>query len=392
MIKDKHMQGSEQLTVDELNSVTSHYVQTLAGKAGGGGKEPGLIVSHGDVRAIRHYVSSALELPQGLDQVREWLGYDVADIAGLEPVDLQSLYQAIHCHAQEWAHLEIGIKDVGTDLVYFSDALRSSGETLVSFVEGLEGYRTAVGVMGDLETDIVAQIPAVEWTARDRNRKATLDALLEDLRIVVRDCSRSTAVVNASLGTFKQELKTRIGPSLGLKLTLIRRNNRDLRLADLTAELDDLNKDIHAQSDSFEDFLQRQWCLASFVQELAFPDGQAPQLTRLESLLARKRQLIAQIRQEHALLASLAHLQTLLQDLRVRVDAASLGASNLESLWILIQTYIDGSAGRLQNMNDATFLVVFVARLRSMILSWSEIKGHSRDLLIAFNNAIAQVH
>jgi hypothetical protein len=85
-------------------------------------------------------------------------------------------------------------------------------------------------------------------------------------------------------------------------------------------------------------------------------------------------------------------LQTLLQDLRVRVDAASLGASNLESLWILIQTYIDGSAGRLQNMNDATFLVVFVARLRSMILSWSEIKGHSRDLLIAFNNAIAQVH
>jgi hypothetical protein len=384
------MQASEELPIEKLNDVTTHFVQALAGHSGGG-REPGLIVSHTDVRTIRRYVASALELPSGLDEVRQVLGYDMADIAGLEPIDIRDLYQTVQCHAQGWSDLETGIKDVGTDLVYFSDALRSSGETLITFVEGLEGYRNAVGVLGDLTPEVMAHLPVVEWTVRDRNRKATLDALLDDLRIIIEDCSRSTAHLNARLSAFKRELKTRIGPSLGLKLTLIRRNDRDLRLADLNAELDELNRAIQMQSDSFEDFLQRHWCLASFAQALVFPDGQAPLQTRLEMLMARKRELIASIRQDHALLASLANLQTMVQELRIRVDAAASGASNLESMWILIQTYIDGSARRLHNMTDATFLVVFVARLRSMIFSWGEIKQHSQDLLTAFNNAIAQV-
>ena len=384
------MQASEDLPIDKLNDVTTHYVQALAGRTGGG-REPGLIVSETDVWTIRRYVASALELPSGLDEVRQVLGYEVADIAGLEPADFQDLYQAVQCHARAWPGLETGIKHVGTDLVYFSDALRSSGETLITFVEGLEGYRNAIGVLGDLTSGTTEHQPVLEWTVRDRNRKATLDALLDDLRSIIADCSRSTAHVNAGLSAFKRELKTRIGPSLGLKLTLIRRNNRDLRLADLNTELEALNREIQAQSDSFEDFLQRQWCLASFAHGLVFPDGQAPQQTRLELLMAQKRELVTRIRQDHALLASLAQLQTMVQELRIRVDAAASGASNLESMWILIQTYIDGSARRLHNMTDATFLVVFVARLRSMILSWSQIKQHSQDLLTAFNNAIAQV-
>lgn len=385
------MQANEEIPIETLNDVTTGYVQTMAGLSERGGREPGLIVSHTDVRTIRRYVASALELPSGLDQVRQVLGYDVADIAGLEPIDIHDLYQAMQCHAQEWSGLETGIKDVGTDLVYFSDALKSSGETLITFVEGLEGYRNAIGMLGDLTPEVMTHLPLVEWTARDRNRKATLDALVEDLRIIIEDCSRSTAHVNAGLSAFKHELKTRIGPSLGLKLTLIRRSNRDLRVAQLSAELDEINREIQAQSDSFEDYLQQQWCLASFAQTLVFPDGQAPQQTRLELLIARKRELVTRIREDHALLASLAQLQTVVQELRVRVDAAAFGASNLESMWILIQTYIDGSARRLHNMTDATFLVVFVARLRSMILSWSEIKRHSQSLLTAFNDAISQV-
>lgn len=384
------MQASEKKGVITGSDVPTRYVQALAGKTESAPGEAGLIVSHSDLRAIRRYVASALELPQGLAQVRQWLGYEVADIAGLEPSDFDDLHHAVRCHARSWAGLETNIKDVGTDLVYFSDALRSSGETLIHFVEGLEGYRNAVGMIGDLPPEAVAHLPSVDWSARDKNRKPTLDALVEDLRIVITDSSRSAAAVNTGLSAFKQELHSHIGPCLGLKMTLIRRNNRDLRLAELNAELDELNREIQTQSDSFEDFLQQHMSLASFAQALLLPEQPAPQVTRLEMLMARKRRLVAQLRQDHALLASLAHLQTILQDMRVRVDAAAVGASNLESLWILIKTYIDGSARRLHNMTDATFLVVFVARLRSMILSWSEIKAHSHGLLVAFNNAIAQ--
>jgi hypothetical protein len=385
------MQEHDATTIDHLNSVTTQYVQALAGHSGESGRTSGLIVSPADVQAVRSYVAWALELPSGLDQIRQLLGYEEADIAGLEPLDIQSLYQMVQCHAGTWSGLETGIKGVGTDLVYFSDALKHSGETLISFVEGLEGFRNAVGVTGDLTLETVERIPSLELTARDRSRGATLEALVEDLRIVIADCSRGTAKVNADLSAFKRELKTRISPGLGLKMTLIRRNSKDLKLAQLNAELDALNGEIQNRSDSFEDFLQQQWALVSFTQALFVPEAPAPLRTDLESLLSRKRAVVAQIRQHHALLASLAELQTTLQDLRVIVDAAALAASNLENLWILVQTYIDGSAKRLRNMADTTFLVVFVARLRSMILAWADVKRLSADMLVAFDSAITQV-
>jgi hypothetical protein len=385
------MQEHDATTIDHLNSVTTQYVQALAGHSGESGRAAGLIVSPADVQAVRSYVAWALELPSGLDQIRQLLGYEEADIAGLEPLDIQSLYQMVQCHAGTWSGLEIGIKGVGTDLVYFSDALKHSGETLISFVEGLEGFRNAVGVTGDLTPETVERIPSLELTVRDRSRGATLEALVEDLRIVIADCSRGTAKVNADLSAFKRELKTRISPGLGLKMTLIRRNSKDLKLAQLNAELDALNGEIQNRSDSFEDFLQQQWALVSFTQALFVPEAPAPLRTDLESLLSRKRAVVAQIRQHHALLASLAELQTTLQDLRVIVDAAALAASNLENLWILVQTYIDGSAKRLRDMADTTFLVVFVARLRSMILAWADVKRLSADMLVAFDSAISQV-
>lgn len=386
------MQEVEGLTVERLNNVATQYVKALAGNGSDEERDPRLIVSPSDIRAVRRYVNWALELPSGLEQTRHLLGYETADIAGLEPVDIQSLYQTVKDHAQRWFVLETGIKDVGTDLVYFSDALKNSGETLITFAEGLEGYRSAIGTLGDVAPDAFPEMPAIGLSDRDRSRAATLDALVQDLRIVIDDCSRSTATVNADLAAFKQELKSRISPSLGLKLTLIRRSNKDVRLADLNAELEVLDHEIEARSDSFQDFLEQQWALASFAQALFIPDAPAPHLTGLELLLRRKRALVAEIRQHSALLASLAQLQTILQDLRVRVDAAAMGASNLESLWILVHTYISGSARRLQNMHDATFLVVFVARLRSMIAAWSEVKQYSGRLLAAFDNAVSEIY
>lgn len=384
------MQKIENLSVERLNDFATRYVKALAGQDDST-REPGLIVSAGDVRAVRRYVGWALELPSELDQIRQLLGYEAANITGLEPTDIQSLYQAVKAHAQSWSALEAGIKTAGTDLVYFSDALKYSGETLITFAEGLEGYRNAVGVIGDLTPETLSRIPVTGLTDRDRRRTPTLDALVEDLRIVIADCSRSTTTVNADLSAFKRELRSRISPSLGLKTTLIRRSHKDMKLAELNAELETLDHEIRVRSDSFEDFLERQWALASFAQALFVPDAPAPHLTSLESLLDRKRALVREIRKHSALLASLAELDTVLQDLRIRVDAAGVGASNLESLWILVQTYIDGSAKRLQNMNDATFLVVFVSRLKSMIAAWAEVRRYSSNLLAAFENAVSEV-
>jgi hypothetical protein len=384
------MLSHDELTVERLNQISTHYINTRTRRETSAGSGPGLIVTDADLRAIKRYVASALELPCELEQVKTFLGYEVADVAGLEPTEMQSLHQSVRRHAHSWPELENGMKTVGSDLVVFSDALKSSGQTLITFIEGLEGFQSAIGVIGDVDALDMASYPPMELTARDRSRAPTLLALVEDLRIVIRECSRTTTQVSSGISSFKTELKTRIAPAVGLTLTLMRRHRKDSALAELNQELDELNRQIQQQTDSFEDFLERQWSLLSFAGSLFIPGAEASPQTQLEALLARKREVQNQIRHNHALIAALLSLQTDVQDLGVRMSAAASGASNLESLWILVLAYIDNSARRLGNMNDAVYLVVFVARLKAMIQCWAEIRKHSQDLLTAFNHAVAE--
>jgi len=385
------MQPGDELTVEQLNEISTHYINTRTRRHVGAGQTPGLIVTDTDVRAIKRYVASAMELPYELAQVKKFLGYEVAGVAGLEPTEMQDLHQSVQRHAHGWPGIENGMKTVGSDLVVFSDALKSSGQTLIAFIEGLEGFKSAIGVVGDVDALDMASYPRMELTARDKSRTPTLLALVEDLRIVIRECSRTTTQVSSDITSFKTELKTRIAPAVGLTLTLMRRHRKDSALIELNQELDELNRQIRQQADSFEDFLERQWSLLSFAGGLFIPDAEPSPQTQLEVLLARKREVQNQIRHSHAVIAALFSLQTDVQDLGVRMSAAASGASNLESLWILLLAYIDNSARRLGNMNDAVYLVVFVARLKAMIQCWAEIRKHSQDLLTAFNQAVAEV-
>jgi hypothetical protein len=379
------------MTVENINEISTHYINVRSRRHTGAVREPGLIVTDTDVRVIKHYVASALELPSELSQVESFLGYEVAGIPGLEPAELQSLHKKVKLHANAWPDIEKGMKHVGSDLVVFSEALKSSGETLITFIEGLEGFKNAIGVVGEISATDMASYPPIEMTARDRNRAPTLLALVEDMRIVIRECSRSTTQVSTSITGFKTELKTRIAPAVGLTLTLMQRHRKDYALAELNAELDELNRKIKLQTASFEDFLERQWSLALFVDSVFTPGAEGSPQTQLEVLLARKRDVQARIRNHHAVIAALVSLQTNIQDLGIRVSAAASGASNLESLWILVLAYIDSSARRLSNMDNAVYLVIFVARLRAMILCWAEIKKNSQDLLTAFNHSVTQV-
>ncbi|WP_426119809.1 alpha-xenorhabdolysin family binary toxin subunit A [Pseudomonas sp. DSP3-2-2] len=381
----------DEFTVERLNEISTHYINTRARRETSAGRAPGLLVTDTDVRAIKRYVASALELPCELAQVKTFLGYEVAGVAGLEPTEMQSLHQSVKRHAHGWPDIESGMKTVGSDLVVFSDALKSSGQTLITFIEGLEGFQSAIGVVGDVDAVDIANYPRMDLTARDKSRAPTLLALVEDMRIVIRDCSRTTTQVSTGISSFKTELKTRIAPAVGLTLTLMQRHRKDSALIELNLELDDLNRQIQQQADSFEDFLERQWSLLLFAGSLFIPGAEASPQTQLEALLARKREVQNEIRHNHALIAALLSLQTDVQDLGVRMSAAASGASNLESLWIQVLAYVDGSARRLSHMDDAVYLVVFVARLRAMIQCWIEIRKHSQDLLSAFDNAVAEV-
>lgn len=383
------MQGSQQITVGRLNEVSRNYVRALGGQPDKA-REPGLIVSGRDVVAIKRYVATALELPGELEQIKHLLRYEVADVPGLEPAEMQDFYKGIKLHASEWPSIETGMKTVGVDLVVFSDALKDSGETLIRFIEGLDGFKSAIGVIGDIPADDLQHYPTIGLTERDRVRGPILMALLGNMRSDIHECGRNAGQVRSNISAFKDVLKGNIGPMLGLKLALLQRNGKPESLARLEAELDAVNQEIQRHTEIFEGVLDDQYGLFAFVEAMFADEAVPSPRAQLQQLFARKRQLAAQIRHNHALQASLLSLQTDLQDLGLRVSAAASSASNLESLWMLILGYVDASAKRLSNLNDAVFLVVFVARLRSMITCWTEIKSNSQSLLTAFNNAIEE--
>lgn len=383
------MQGSQEITVHRLNEISRDYVQALGGQSTIS-REPGLIVSGRDIVSIKRYVASAHELPDELEQVKQLLRYEVADVPGLEPVDIRDFYKDVKLHAREWPSIETGMKAVGVDLVVFSDVLKDSGETLIRFIEGLDGFKSAVGVIGDIGPDDLAHYPAVELSDRDRGRGRTLMALIDNMRSDILECKRNAGQVRRSISTFKDGLKGTIGPTLGLKLALLQRSGKPESLARLEAELETLNQDIQRHTERFEGVLDDQSGLFAFIEAMFADENEPSPRAQLEQLLARKRTLAAQVRHNHALQASLLDLQADVQDMWLKVSAAASSASNLESLWMLILGYVDASAKRLNNLNDAVFMVVFVARLRSMITCWTEIKGHSQDLLTAFNSATAE--
>lgn len=383
------MHEKQEITIGRLNEVSRNYIQALGGQVDKV-REPGLIVSGRDVVAIKRYVTTALELPCELEQIKQLLRYEVADVPGLEPADMQDFYQDVKLHAREWPSIETAMKTVGVDLVVFSDTLKDSGETLIRFIEGLDGFKSAIGVIGDITTDGLEHYPLIELTDRDKGRGPTLMALLENVRSDIHECGQNARQVRSNITAFKNGLKGNIGPTLGLKLALLQRNGKPESLTSLESELDAVNQDIQQHTEIFEGVLDDQYGVFAFIEAMLADDAAPSPRARLQQLFVRKRRLAAQIRHNHALQASLLNLQTDLQDLGLRVSAAASSASNLESLWMLILGYVDASAKRLSHLNDAVFLVVFVARLRSMITCWTEIKGNSQDLLTAFNNAIAE--
>ncbi|WP_219064309.1 alpha-xenorhabdolysin family binary toxin subunit A [Pseudomonas sp. UMAB-08] len=359
-------------------------------------RSPGLLVTNEDVRRIKRYVESGLELPAELAQVQQLLGYEKIDIPGLEPSDMQVIYQGIKKHAESWSTIETGMKTVGASLIVFSEDLESSGGAITAFVKGLEGYKSATGMVGDLTPEEINKLPEVSLGEGDKKKMPTLLALVSDLRTALQHHSKTTSDVNVKISDFKDILKDVIAPAVGLKIALCASNGNDKEIARLTAEVDIINTQIAEKLATYESYSTYKWLGAWWgpiglaISASIYGAKAAATLTEKDQLITQKQALEQQISARNGLLSSLIGFETSLQDLKIRIEGASGSASNLESMWGLVQGYIDSSYRKLEGITDATYLVIFVTRLESIISSWVSIRKQAQDLLTAFNNVTAE--
>jgi hypothetical protein len=388
--------NTAEVSAEEAEAVSTRFMMAASGSHSDVVRSPGLLVTNEDVRRIKRYVEKGLGLPAELAQVEQLLGYKKIDIPGLEPRDMQVLYQDIKEHAETWSTIETGMKTVGTSLVVFSEDLESSGGAITAFVKGLESYQSTLGKVGDLTPEEIDKLPEVSLGEGDKKKIPTLLALVDDLRTTLDHHSKTATDLNSKISDFKDMLKDRIAPVVGLKIELCASNVSDKNIARLTAEIDIINTLIAEKLATYESYSNYKWLgvwwgpVGLAISASIYGPKAAATAAEKNALIAQKQALEQQVSDHDTLLSSLISFETSLQDLKDRIDGASGSASNLESMWGLIQGYIDSSYRKLEGITDATYLVIFVTRLESIISSWISIRKQAQDLLTAFNNVTAE--
>jgi len=381
------------ITAEELNSLTSDFMGAVSGTLEGVEREQGLLVTNDDIRKIRRYVNAGLALPIEIDEIEQIHKYDQLNIVGLKSADMQKLYKSMRNHAETWSPLESNMKRVGSDLHVFADNFTSSSQSIINYLMTLPSYISGIGKIGSLSPEEIDNLPKIQLTGDEKRKIPALLGLVEELKAVITEHSASTQITKAQITEFKREISNSLKPALGLKIALCNSHNFDEKIKLFNQRIEILNQRINEKLAEIEEYSKSKWwgliggAVGFIIASTIYGDKANKARNELDLLTTERREIETKIATTNATLASLRAFETSLQDLHVRIEGAAGSSSNLESLWELIQAYIDSSSKRLDGVTNAMYLVSFVSRLTTMMDNWSAIKKQAGDLLTAFNNA-----
>lgn len=381
------------VTSSELSSLTSQFMGAVSATLDGVERDQGLLVTNEDIRKIKRYVNASLALPTETAKIEQLYNLDQLNIPGLMSADMLALYKLMKDHAGTWSPLELQMKTVGADLHVFADNFTSSSESIIDYLKSLPSYVSGVGKIGNLSPEEIDSLPEIQLTENERRKIPALLELVEELKTVITEHSQSTQNTKNSITEFKHGLTNVIKPEVGLKIALA--NSRDLGAETqlYNQRLDLINIRIAEKYAEIEQYSKSKWwgliggAVGFLITSSVFGSKAKQARTELDALTAERRDIENKVATTNELLARLLAYETNLQDLQIRIEGASGSASNLESLWELIQAYIDSSSKRLEGVSNAMYLVSFVSRLTTMVANWKSVKKQAGDLLTAFNNA-----
>ncbi|KPX39885.1 alpha-xenorhabdolysin family binary toxin subunit A [Pseudomonas syringae pv. tagetis] len=378
-------------TVEDVSRVSKDLMDALTRQGADVVRAPGLITND-DVRRIRRYVNTGLELPTTLEEVSQLTGGQDNGIPGLGAAAIAELYVAIQAHARSWSEVETAMQKVGSDLYVFSGNLITIATNVVDFIKGLESYQTLQ--VGDLSPSQIDEMPPVALMDQDSRKLPGLLSLVDELKVYIKEHSASTTRTRVGVTDFKRRLQENIAPGVALKIRLAGSVSGDEEIARLVADVDQLNRRINQKLAEYEEYSEYKWIgfwwgpVGGAVSLSIFGPKASMALAEKDHLIGEKRQIEQKIKQFNALLSDLLAFETSLQDLKARVSGAASGVSNIESLWVLLEELVDSSYDRIKNTNNALYLVSFVSRFQTLMSNWKEIQVQAFDLLTAFNNVL----
>jgi predicted nucleic acid-binding Zn-ribbon protein len=382
----------QNITAEQLNSLTSDFMGAVSGTLEGVEREKGLLITNDDIRKIKRYVNAGLKLPIEINEIEQIYKFDQVSITGLTSADMQILFLPMRSHAASWSPLESNMKKVGSDLHVFADNFTSNSQSIIKYLEGLPSYISGTGKVGDLSPEEIDNLPEIRLTEGEKQKIPALLELVEELKTVITEHSASTKTTKDQISEFKLEIDA-LKSKLGLKVALCNSHSFDKKIEQLNDDLKLHNDRIDQKLAEIGEYSKNKWwgviggVFGFLVSSTIYGAKANKARNELEQLTTKRREIESEIATTNTVLASLLAFETSLQDLHLRIEDAAGSSSNLESLWQLIQAYIESSSKRLDGITNAMYLVSFVSRLTTMMDNWSAIKKQAGDLLTAFNNA-----
>jgi len=380
------------ITAEQLNSLTSDFMGAVSGTLEGVEREKGLLVTNDDIKKIKRYVNAGLKLPIEINEIEQIYKFDQVNITGLTSADMQVLFLPMRSHAASWSPLESNMKKVGSDLHVFADNFTSNSQSIIKYLESLPSYISGTGKVGDLSPEEIDNLPEIQLTEGEKKKIPALLELVEELKTVITEHSASTKTTKDQISEFKLQIDA-LKSKLGLKVALCNSHNFDEKIKNLNDDLKLLNERIDQKLAEIGEYSKNKWLgviggvFGLLISSTIYGAKANKARNELEQLTTNRRKIESEIATTNTVLASLLAFETSLQDLLLRIEDAAGSSSNLESLWELIQTYVESSSKKLVDVTNAMYLVTFATKLITMMDNWSAIKKQAGDLLTAFNNA-----
>ena len=374
-------------------TATPRFMDVVSGHNPEVKRDAGLTATTRDIRTIRKFVDYANTLPSDLAQVKHLLGYETSHIPGLSPSAIRQLYLNIKNRVEYWPALENKMKDVGTGLIVTADNLEEYGQGIIDFVKGIEGYEKARLTLGDVSDKELASLPDIALPAAGAAKIGPLLSYVDDIVAIIEEQQAETIKMKTLFTELKAEFRT-IESDVGIKLKLSAPTKPDGTLDEIAENLQNINVLIEEEMRTYDKFTSYQWIGAWWglvglaISWSIYGDDAANSRHKLDSLRTKKATLLNNQQATSAVMASMARLQSDLQNLHVRLADATASTAHLESLWLVILMYIEQSKKQLAKSNSATLLHFFVTRLNIMIKNWKLVKPDAQKLVDALDDAI----
>lgn len=350
----------------------------------------GLTLSREHIITLNRYANHVLSLPSELSDLQRWLGYTTIDEPHLTGESLLELFDSLREHARNWRPLSDASKQLASQLGSRARSIGSVGEQIIAECR-------AIKALGDRQatwTQIILEAPVVldgSDRAAVRSLADFFETLLEDVRGYAQHVSR----VGEMSQVFRDTASLTLIPAVHDKRRAVQRKQASGAVERLRAQLAELEQDITNLNKQYDEYVKAALSgLAAGLIGVAITGGiygsKAESVRKERNRQQDRRHRVAdELRASAALEARLEDLATFVDELKSRLDDVVVASSHLHTAWISVESYIDASVEKLEEIENRQQLASFIVRFNQFLSQWQQIERQSQQLTRIFDDAVA---